>query len=273
MGTIGGGIMEKKLIESARRDLLQSDVAPKLSTLFHRDESHSPSGLICGGQQKNVNAILYPKTDTETIERFVEAIETQSPLSLKIDSQNGIELASCQTTSTHALLENSASWSFALAAFNPRRILIFGAGHCGQATAAQFLRLGYHVTVSDQRSANEIGNIRIEKNSVHTDSNPEEFLAEFDHIASTQVIVMTHSYPTDFDTLAALLRNPPPFIGLMGSPPKFKRIFDQLIKSGISQETVARITAPVGLPIGSDTPEEIAVSIAAQILLERNIES
>ena len=77
---------------------------------------------------------------------------------------------------------------------------------------------------------------------------------------------MTHSYQTDVDALEFALKMDFRFIGLMGTTPKLNRIYKTLTDRGFNRAQVTNITCPVGIAIGSDTPEEIAVSVAAQIL-------
>ena len=81
---------------------------------------------------------------------------------------------------------------------------------------------------------------------------------------------MTNSFEADVQGLRGVLPLPVPYIGLMGSAAKIGRVFSALRKDGVARETLARVTAPVGLPIESDTPEEIAVSVAAQLIQRRN---
>ena len=83
-------------------------------------------------------------------------------------------------------------------------------------------------------------------------------------------MVMTPSFSDDVDALTSLLPLPFPFIGVMGSPAKLKKIREELKIRNFGHEDWSRVTAPVGLAINSDTPEEIAVSIAAQILQKTN---
>ena len=84
----------------------------------------------------------------------------------------------------------------------------------------------------------------------------------------TFTVVLAPSYPEDVNALSGILRHSFPYIGVMGSPSKLKKIEESLYAMGFDQEDWNRITAPAGIPIESDTPEEIAVSISAQILHE-----
>lgn len=85
--------------------------------------------------------------------------------------------------------------------------------------------------------------------------------------AFTAVVLMSHDYKTDFRYLPAVLRSAAPYIGMLGPRKRAQKMFDTLGEDGqpVSEETLARIYAPAGLDIGALTPEEIALSIAAEI--------
>nr|WP_246462524.1 XdhC/CoxI family protein [Pelagicoccus albus] len=269
-GTIGGGIMELSFLELARSTLEQKDFKPQLRSVYHRRESNAPSGLICGGGQTNVLAVLYPDRDLQTVETIIDALEKETAQTISISSQ-GLSLHNNvqhgQLTPTLRVL--GEDWFFEESCLNPKRIAIFGAGHCGQALAAQMLRLGYHVSLTDQRAG-----INIDHSCKDADRligiHPSEAKKRIQHWKQTQVVVMTHSYPTDLDALLEVLPLPVPFIGLMGSPPKLRKIRLELREKGLGQDLLAKLRAPVGLAIGSDTPEEIAVSVAAQLIQENS---
>ena len=130
--------------------------------------------------------------------------------------------------------------------------------------------LGYRVQVFDARAhvvshdrATAIGDLSIVAD--YAEAGPSLV-----HPASTAVVVMTADYRTDVRALLGVAELPVPFLGLMGGRKKIDRICSLLRKEGISQETIDLIHAPVGLDIGSETPEEIAISIAAQVLRERS---
>jgi xanthine dehydrogenase accessory factor len=82
---------------------------------------------------------------------------------------------------------------------------------------------------------------------------------------------MTTDFASDIRALLGIVFLPFPFISVMGSRAKIATIFGQLQQAGVSESLLSCLYAPVGLPIGSHTPEEIAISIAAQILQERDV--
>jgi xanthine dehydrogenase accessory factor len=82
---------------------------------------------------------------------------------------------------------------------------------------------------------------------------------------------MTLGYKTDEIVIRALLDKTFKFFGVLGSKAKMKTLLTSLAKEGVSKEKLDRIHTPVGLPINSHTPEEIAVSIAAEIIGVKNV--
>ncbi|MBD3367277.1 MAG: hypothetical protein GF405_03745, partial [Candidatus Eisenbacteria bacterium] len=84
------------------------------------------------------------------------------------------------------------------------------------------------------------------------------------------VCIMTYAHANDELVLRALIDKPLRYLGMMGSRSKVDAVFAHLMDDGVSEDALARVRAPIGLPIGSDTPEEIAVSIAAELVAVRN---
>ena len=94
-----------------------------------------------------------------------------------------------------------------------------------------------------------------------------------DHIAEGErswVVIMTFGHTHDSIVLESLAGKPLRYLGLMGSTAKVERLFAIMRDGGVPEAHLARISAPVGVSIGSHTPEEIAISIAAEIIKLRN---
>jgi xanthine dehydrogenase accessory factor len=87
--------------------------------------------------------------------------------------------------------------------------------------------------------------------------------------ADTYVVIASHSHELDFAAVRAALKTPARYVGLVGSKRKREVLFKELKREGLSAEDLARLYTPVGLPIGGDSPEEIAVSIVAQLIQKR----
>jgi len=146
---------------------------------------------------------------------------------------------------------------------------ILGAGPDAQPVARLAVELGFNVNVVDHRSAfarreHFPGASRL------VVCNPERLAETVDPEDGSIVLVMSHSYASDRSYLRALLRRPFAYLGLLGPRQRSERILAELAKEGIepARELRARLHAPVGLDIGAETPEEIALSILSEIQAE-----
>jgi len=275
VGTIGGGVMELTVIQQAAELLSKgSRLSPQLEILHHHQTaSGQMSGLFCGGQQSNVSLILEGAQQARILSDLL-ALERDGHIGiLKVNTQ-GIALEVLQELPVWSNSLERASgndWSFSLNLVNLRRIAIFGGGHCGVALAEQMLRLGYAVTLVESRP--DVFTMCSLNAAVTVLEEAFESAADkIDYPDHTLCCVMTHSFQTDVLALSALLKRDFGSVGVMGSQPKIMRIRESLLDQKFDYQDVERVRAPVGLPCDSDTPEEIAVSIAAQILLERENE-
>ena len=274
-GTIGGGIMEQKLIDRAKEILKQEDFKPEIQTLYHRTSGFGEkSGMICSGSQTNLYYLCHPSRDREIIEKLVSLIERDLSGSLLIDvsgmsvEEKAVDLAQ----PTIQLIQESGSWRYEEQLLNRKRIAIIGGGHCSLALSRVMAQLDCDVLVFDTR--HEVSSLtqNTYASSVKIIEDYQEVGAVIPFPQLTCVVVMTSDYASDIRALLGVVSLPFPFIGVIGSRAKIATIFEQLQQAGISESTLSHLYAPVGLPIGSHTPEEIAISIAAQIIQERKID-
>ena len=266
-GTIGGGVMEKRVLDEAVASLNQDPLPkPRLRQLRHRaDSSDQSSGLICGGTQTNLELALSPNQHLELIARIVTS--AVSGLGSVRCTSEGLELSD-KLVEAVKLNQKDEDWEVCMPLFNRRRVAVFGGGHCGVALANAMQRLDYEVTILDSRS--DISTTEGLAKSIKLIVTDYEVAAAcVDHPNYTVAIVMTHSMDTDLKALLGLIDKGFDWIGLMGSQVKIAHIRQKLILKGYSDLQIAQIVAPVGIDINSDTPEEIAISIAAKILLKR----
>ncbi|MHB8844496.1 MAG: XdhC family protein [Nitrospirota bacterium] len=148
------------------------------------------------------------------------------------------------------------------------RIIILGAGHVGKAVARLARTTGFRVIVADDRPehANQDNLPDAHEIVVH------EFTSMFDRLTadrSTYILIATRGHNHDLDAVQAALRTDAGYIGLLGSRRKKGLLLNALRAAGFTPADTGRVIIPVGLPIGSVTPEEIAVSIMAQIIQHR----
>jgi xanthine dehydrogenase accessory factor len=157
-----------------------------------------------------------------------------------------------------------------VASFAPRpRMLVFGAIDFAGAVASIGRFLGYHVTVCDARG-------RFATTARFPDADevvvewPHRFLAETTVDPRTVICVLTHDPKFDVPVLEVALTTPAAYVGVMGSRRTHQDRRQRLRDNGVAEEDLARLRSPIGLDLGARTPQETAVSVAAEILLERH---
>lgn len=148
----------------------------------------------------------------------------------------------------------------------PIALMIAGAGNDVQPLVEITAVLGWEVTVGDGRATHAVLS-RFPKAKQVLALNPEQFLENITIDSQTYFVLMTHNYKYDLAMLKLLLETNCPYIGILGPKTKLNRMFDDLLLQGIkvSEEQLERIYGPVGLDIGAETSEEIALSIMAEI--------
>ncbi len=263
-GTIGGGIMEIKMIELAKSLLKKRTSQGIIKEQFH-DKRHArnQSGLICSGAQTVVCMPLNAK-DKATISAIVNS---KTPLFIRFDSQVGIALSEASTEKIRLSAEDDFEVITKL--HPPKTVHIFGAGHVGLALAKQMRLLDYRIiqyddrpdlpTLSKNTYAHEIKVIDYEEVQREMQASPTDI-----------VIIVSFSYRSDKLLLRQLYNLPFAYIGMMGSDHKIATLKKELAEEGISADDVAHVFTPIGLNMYSKTAAEIAVSIAGQIILEAN---
>jgi len=151
----------------------------------------------------------------------------------------------------------------------PLRLVIFGAGHVAKELADLLDSSPMSIVVADDRPEWNTSERFPRATRVHAwDSGIAAALADPDH---TLTCVMTCSHDTDFELLRGLLRSPrtpPAFVGLIGSRSKRACLFGRLVASGVDEGRVARVHCPIGVGDTGKAPKLVAISMAAQLLLE-----
>jgi xanthine dehydrogenase accessory factor len=148
----------------------------------------------------------------------------------------------------------------------PAALMIFGAGDDAQPLARFAKELGWHVTVADPRAAFATRE-RFPGVDVLVAAPADKLVEKTSPDADTLAVVMTHHYVHDVPLLRALLARPIAYLGLLGPKKRAEKILGDLEQQGaaISAEQRARLHAPVGLDLGADSPEQVALSIIAEM--------
>ena len=150
----------------------------------------------------------------------------------------------------------------------PPELIIVGAGHIARPLCRVGAMLGFRVTVLDDRPDFALPERFPEATAV---LQADLFAAPFRDVelgADTHLVLVTRGHKYDYQALLDALRAPvpPSYIGMVGSQRRTRAALEQLVRDGVPLERLAGIHAPVGLDIGAETPEEIAVSVGAELI-------
>jgi xanthine dehydrogenase accessory factor len=297
VGTIGGGVLEIKATKWAEETLQSSRPLCRSFALDLRQASDE--GMTCGGQ---VEVLVEPFDGripavpgffgqvvaqlargergllATAIGRDGEDIVTEhclvvggEPVAALPESDRGLpeNILHAPAPVTPSLLERGSVRYFVDPLAPPITIFLFGGGHIGMHLVPLCYLLGFRTVVVDDR-ADFVSRDRFPRaDQLATVPSFERALERLQVGEDTYLIIVTRGHGGDQAILRQALRRRPGFIGMIGSGRKRALIFQQLVAEGFTQEDLARVTCPVGLPIGAETPEEIAVSIAAQLVATR----
>jgi xanthine dehydrogenase accessory factor len=148
------------------------------------------------------------------------------------------------------------------------RLFVVGAGHVSQHVARMAADVGFRVHVLDDRET-FANRERFPGAHEVIVADIAAFLAAADLPSTAYVVVVTRGHTHDFSAMRALAGRPLRYVGMIGSRAKVARIFDALAADGAPADWLAGVRAPIGLQIGAVTPEEIAVSIVAELVAVR----
>jgi xanthine dehydrogenase accessory factor len=271
-GSVTGGCVEPAVYEEARAVLAGGP--PRLVTYGIADEDAFEVGLPCGGTVH----IFVDVLDPEVVAPLAEAVATERPAAL------AVEVAGPSAGRKRLVLDGDGSGdervlralrrgesglvddeTFVLAFARRPRMYVFGAVDHAAALARIGRLLGFRVTVCDAR-AKFVTRERFPEADELVVEWPDRFLARAPVDERTAVCVLTHEERFDVPALKAALASPAGYIGAMGARRTTERRAERLRAEGVTEDELARIHAPIGLDIGSRTPEEVAVSIAAEIV-------
>ena len=152
---------------------------------------------------------------------------------------------------------------------NETRIVICGAGHVSMPVISIARMMGCHVTAIDDRE-NFVRNALDHGADEGICAGFEDALADIEGSRDTYFIIVTRGHKYDTECLMSIVKKPYAYIGMIGSRHKVSLVRDALAAAGVAQEVIDSVHMPIGLSIGAETPEEIAVSIMAEIIEVKN---
>jgi len=267
-GSIGGGIMEYKITEECKEYLRKDLIVNRLETVYHnRKKNVKNSGLICSGSQTNF-IFSIQKKDIKNVNKILNALKNRKPGKMIFTSKGIFFRYVTKNTDGHLFdYKNDNDWKFEQTTVRNNIVYVVGGGHVGIALCKVLSLLDFNIIIFDSRKELNNMNSDIYANKIITDSYSNLSRSVKD---DAYIVIVTSGFDSDKDALLQVIRRKVKYIGLMGTKSKIKKIFSELRTEGISNKLLNKIHTPIGIDINSNTPEEIAVSIAAEIIREKN---
>lgn len=275
-GTVGGGTCEQEMIRAG-----QAMLAERKSGAY-ACAPHSVSGEACGGDITVYFQYIAPGDAgwTALCEAMLARMARRQGgwLVLRLDggapallSGERIPVCGDGPEGAAALCQPFARRVgdvLALPLEVGERAVIFGAGHCAQALSPLLASVGFRVTVYDERA--ELATAALFPQAERVICAPfEELDGQAALMPQDYVVSMASTHEADLRVLRQVLQGEHAYVGMLGGGPKIRYIRGRLLESGVPQTRVESVHTPIGLEIGAVTPAEIAVSIAAQMVMER----
>ncbi|TVR88026.1 MAG: XdhC/CoxI family protein [Saprospirales bacterium] len=264
-GTIGGGIMEHKLVELSKSLLDHGRFDPFLKHQKHQSEASSnKSGMICSGEQ----TIAFFYLDSEDL-NWIKEIDGRKELLITYN-QSGVNLnEEFARDSEFTAGEKPGKWKLTVPVNLQSRVYVIGGGHVGLALCEILSTLDFEIHLLDHRPGL---NTFVENPFAHFKKivryeEIDRHIPEGNHV---YVVIISFGYRTDKVIARRLLGKQFRYIGMMGSVRKIEVLWRELLDEGHPQSDLDKIVAPIGLDIKSETTSEIGISIAAQLILYKN---
>jgi xanthine dehydrogenase accessory factor len=267
-GSIGGGIMEHKFVELAKEKLKENDSESLVKKQVHNKSATSnQSGMICSGEQ---TLFIYKveKKDEAAIHQIIGCLKNNNTGTLQL-SGNGIKYKD-GAGKPFFEYKSDDEWIYNESLGYQNHLYIVGGGHCALAFSKLMRTMDFYIHVFEDR---EGLNTFLENDAAHEKTIVKDYRELETLIPASEnnyVVLMTFGYRTDAAALRALLGKDLKYIGMLGSKAKIRQLFDEFIAEGIPREQIDHVHSPIGIDIKSETPEEIAVSIAAEIVRIKN---
>ncbi|MET0754292.1 MAG: XdhC family protein [Pyrinomonadaceae bacterium] len=286
-GSIGGGVMEIRLVEQARLKIQDSKfkiqdsrfkiqdsrfkIEAEIVEQVHQKNSPASSGMICSGRQTIIFYKLIP-AHLETVENIIRALENRKSKILRISPREFTihDLGCGEYGDLRFQDKGEAEFLYEEKLGYKNNLFIIGGGHCALALSELMSKMDFHISLFDDRAElNTLDKNKFahRKTIIESYENIGEFIPEGTNV---YVVVMTLGYKFDEIVIKKLFDKSFKYFGVLGSRAKMKTMLRKLEKEGFAKERLNRIRTPIGLPINSQTPEEIAVSIAAEIIAVKN---
>jgi xanthine dehydrogenase accessory factor len=237
-GSVSGGCVEGDVVEQSLQVLKKGE--PRLLHYGISDELAMGVGLMCGGE---IDVVIEPVD--EALLDFAAAAEREEPVSREVPLTDFRDVAA-----------------------PPPRLWVVGGGHVAEHVVAIAGRAGFSPRVIDPRKIfadpDRFGDVPVRVDW------PDRAFAEVKLGPSDFIVVLSHDPKIDQPALEAALAGEPAYVGAIGSSKAQADRRERLLAAGVSEERLARLHAPIGLPLGGREPGEIAVAIIGELIKVRH---
>ncbi len=303
VGTLGGGCVEGDIWYAAKQLMKNRGSAETIGYELN-EEIAAQDGLVCGGTmfflvdpiyEKGQEALFLDEINSAYLGGEPVALASLVKTTPDIDSKLGGKLLIRSDGSVEGTLgadnlnSEAIKYGIELMAYGnskyvrsetgaeyfvegyttPPQIILCGGGHVSRAIYTFAVNLGFNLTVIDDRE--EFANkTRFPLANVVVAESSAEGFRSIEINKNTFIVIATRGHRYDHVSLEAALNTSASYIGLLGSKRKTILIYEELLSKGVSIDRIKDVRAPIGLDINARTPEEIAISIMAEILMIRN---
>ena len=275
IGSIGGGVMEVRLVELAKGILSEPGAVATgfrdsaISEQVHQKNSPNSSGMICSGKQ----TVIFKRLDDAhagTVKAIIEALQNDSRERLLFTPTEFTITPPSELDDFIFVKFTETDFLYGERLGKKNDLYIVGGGQCALALSEMMSKMDFHIRIFDDRP---------DLNTIDKNKYADEItiIDSYDRIGEViragrnkYVVVMTLGYASDEIVIRELIEHDLKYFGVLGSRAKMKTLLTALKKAGFAKGKLDRIHTPIGLPINSRTPEEIAVSIAAEIIAVKN---
>ncbi len=284
-GTIGGGRLEHTVGETAIQ--VAAGGPPVLMEFDMRGSGAAGDpGMVCGG----VQLVLIERITPDMTLLFEQALDCllngaqgvwtidisdpQNPLRSFVDMRTGssadIDLKAVIRERTTRLFKIGGKSVVADPLPKSGTVVLIGGGHVSREVARLASYVNFAVVVCDDRREFSNPERFPMARAVHVIKNFKNIFKKIDQEEDSYLLIITHSHSYDQDALGQALETPARYIGMIGSKRKRSVIYSNLREQGSTDADLARVHCPIGLEIGSESPQEIAVSIIAELIAARS---
>jgi xanthine dehydrogenase accessory factor len=294
-GTIGGGLVEAMVIKEAAK--VHQNKEYRIEEFCLSNKAAASMGMVCGGdvkiileyidwQNEKVSSFfdeMYKhfenKTDFIVVTRIPQKEDKTRSLEKWVSTETSCYGTACNEVQCliEEIHDNFGLLKYRAAFLNKdgyyvepylriENICIFGGGHIGKVLADLCKVIGLYVTVVDDREEFANTDRFSTVDEVIVLPGFEEITDRVRINSQSYVVIVTRGHSYDKEVLAQMLQTKAKYIGMIGSRTKREHVYQGLLEEGFTNSDLERVYSPIGLPIHADTPEEIAVSILAEMI-------